>query len=534
MSTARGPLVWWLFLTLLGLSVAPALAGWEDDLDALLSAPEGPEQKALLKSVLSAEPGWRDVARAIETTTFPEPSAAGQTVLLTTVCADGVERPWVLFVPAGYDPAARTPLLVALHGGVSGPDLIDDPMEYVAENEFKGLAEAAGWIAVFPLGQEGATWWDDVGMENIRSLVRTVKRGYNVDDDRVWMIGFSDGASAGFLHAMLVPDDYAAFVCLNGHMGVGSLDGELPTYATNMAETPIYAVTTHDDGLYPSARMRPTIEMALRAGGDILYRELPGTHDFDYAEDEIPRIRRFLERHVRDALPSRLTWEAAERRFGRRGWIAIDRVTVGAAAPWHREHNCGMVDDRVTIGFHPDYDFEGEGVLVGSVVEGEHPAYEMGLLAGDVIVAGNGEKIVDIEELDGFKGTLSRGDAFEITVLRNGDRVDLIGELPEAENYLVFQRTAPSGMVRARYAANVIDVKTSRVGALRVFVHPDLVALDQNVVVRVDGEVVYDDVVAPDVAYMLKGFLENRDRRLLYVGEIEIEVPERNRVSRGR
>jgi len=529
MRTTRDCLVFWFVVGLLGLSALPTLAGWEEDLDALVRVPDGPEQERLLERVLAADPDWRAVARAIESMTFPDPPIVGEAALRTAMCSDAVERPWIAFVPDDYDPAVPTPLLVALHGGVGRADLIEDPMEYVAENEYLALAEAAGWIAIFPFGQDGATWWDDVGMKNIRALLRTVKREYNVDDDRVWMIGFSDGASAGFLHAMVAPDDYAAFVCLNGHMGVGSLDGELPTYATNMAARPIYAVTTHDDGLYPSARMRPTIEMARRAGADILYRELPGTHDFDYAETEIPRVRRFLERHARDPLPTRVAWETAERRFGRRDWIGVDRVTVGPGAPWHRDHNCGMVDERVTIGFHPDWEFEGEGVFVENVVEDDNPASEMGLLAGDVIVEGNGAAIADLDGLNEFKETIGRGDSFEMTVLRDGERVLLAGEIPEPANYLIFQRTVPSGMVHAWFAANRFGIKTSRVGALRIFVHPDMVALDQNVVVEVDGEVVHDAPVEPDVAYLLGGFLEDRDRTRLYVGEIGVEVPERKR-----
>ncbi len=82
----------------------------------------------------------------------------------------------------------------------------------------------------------------------------------------MWLGGFSDGASAAFLYGMVAPNDYAAFVALNGHMGVGSLDGNLPTYAPNLANTPVYAVTTFDDPLYPARVMRRTIEMAREAG----------------------------------------------------------------------------------------------------------------------------------------------------------------------------------------------------------------------------------------------------------------------------
>ena len=322
------------------------------------------------------------------------------------------------------------------------------------------------------------------------------------------------------------PSDYAAIVALNGHMGVASLDGGLASYAPNMANTPIYAVTTFEDGLYPSDRMRPTLDMALEAGGDILYREFPGEHDFPYPSDELPRIIRFLDRHARDPFPPRIVWETATAEFGRCRWFAIDRVTLDEPAAWHTDHNVPLVDDRVTIGFQNDEEYEGDGIRVGLIVEDEgYAAEEMGLLAGDTIVAGDGWAIVDMEDLGEFKSTLSRGDAFELIVLRDSEEIVLPGRIPDPTNYLVFTRDTPSGLARVSYSANRIDVKASRVGAFRVSVHPEMIRLEESLVVRFNGSVVFDEPVQPDLGYLLSNFLENRDRRLLYVATIAIELP---------
>jgi len=509
-----------------GLLGAPAEAAWQEALDELLLASEGPARDALLEDVLDAAPDWKDVVREIESMSFPDVPEKGVPILRSIVSSDGVERPWVVIVPEGYDSSRPTPLLVILHGGVGRADIIEDPLEYVTEHGFLPVATELGAIAVFPFGQAGATWWDDVGMTNIREIVRTVKRGHNVDDDRVWMIGFSDGASAGFCHAMLDPSDYAAIVALNGHIGVGSLDGGLATYAPNMANIPVYAVTTFDDGLYPSERMRPTLDMALGAGGDVLYREIPGEHDFPYPSDELPAIVRFLDRHARDPFPPRIVWETATPAFGRCHWFAIDRVTLEEPADWHTDHNASLVDDRVTVGFQADDGYEGEGVRVGLIVEDEgYPSEEMGLSVGDIIVAGNGRPIANMDGLGEFKATLSRGDAFDITVLREGEEVVLPGWIPEPSNYLVFTRDAPSGLARAKYSANRIDVELSRVGAFRVLVHPEMIRLEENLVVRANGSVVYDQPVGADLEYTLSNFLEHRDRGLLYVAEVAIELP---------
>ena len=413
---------------------------------------------------------------------------------------------------------------MVLHGGVGAAEIDDDPLGHVAENDLGALADERGWISVFPFGQAGATWWDDVGMTNIRTLVRTVKREFNVDDDRVWMAGFSDGASAAFAHAMLEPTDYAAFVALNGHMGVASLDGDLPSYAPNMSVTPIFATTTFDDGLYPSYRMRRSIEMAREAGADSYYREVPGEHDFEDVKDELPAVARFLDRHARDPFPSRVAWEAGSTDFGECRWLAIDRITTDEPAQWHEDHNVALTDDRITIGFQPDYDFEGPGILVGVLSDGDYPARNIGLKAGDVIVKADDARTDSLPDLNEWKATVERGDAIEMAVLRDGEKVVLRGELPEAAGYFIFKRDVPSAAVRAGFAANRIDVRTSRVGAFRVLVHPDMVSLDQNLVIEVNGEVVHDDIVRPDLKFMLENYLENRDRSLLYVAEVAIEL----------
>jgi pimeloyl-ACP methyl ester carboxylesterase len=513
-----------LATALLGFGGSNAEAGWEEALDTLVAAPDDAERESLIADVLEQAPSWQDVATRIRSTTFAPSDEAGQAVLRATVCIDSVERPWVLQIPSGYDPSEPTPLLVVLHGGVGSADVHDDPLGYVTESEQGALALEHGWISVFPFGQAGATWWDEVGMANVRNLVRTVKRELNVDDDRVWMSGFSDGASAGFAHAMLRPSDYAAFVALNGHMGVASIDGDLPIYAPNMSTTPIFATTTFDDGLYPSHKMGPSIEMAREAGADIYYREFPGEHDFDDVMEELPAIARFLERHPRDPFPSRVVWEAGSADFGECRWFVIDSITTVEPAPWHEDHNVVLTDDRITIGFQPDYDFEGPGIRVDILSDGDYPARNVGLQAGDVIVKADAARVDSLPDLNEWKGTVERGDAFEMTVLRDGEKTVLRGKLPEVAGYFMFKREIPSAMIRADFAANRLEVETSRVGAFRILVHPDMIVLDQNLVIVANGEVVFDELVEPDLEFLIDRYLKNRDRSLLYVAEVVVDL----------
>jgi predicted esterase len=511
-------------LTWLSSPSTSAFSDWKADLNQLLIVDAESAQAALIQKIVAADPDWQDIAAYLQNLSFPDIPMRGTTLLNSTICLDGVQRPWVLYIPPGYKPAQPSPLLVILHGAVSRETISENPQEDANRDAFLQLARDLDAFAVFPSGQAGATWWDRVGMENIRNLVRTVKRQYNIDDDRVAMAGFSDGASAAFLHAMVDPTDYAAFVALNGHMGVGSRDGGLATYAPNMMNTPIYAVTTDRDELYPSEKMRSIITMARKAGGDLFYRELEGAHDLDYAGTELHRIARFLERHPRDPFPHQLVWETASKQFGQCRWFAIDTVTSDAAAGWHIDHNAILVDDRITIGFMPA-DWESDGVKVGKVAEKSF-AEKAGLLADDIVIKGNQKPIRSMDDLNAFKTGLRRGDAVELTVLRNGQKVILKGNLPEASSSYLFKRDVSSSMARVSLAANRVQVETSRVGAFRLLVHPDMIRPEINLLISVNGRTVYDRKVRPDLTFLLRNFLENRDRRLIYIAEVKIDLPE--------
>jgi poly(3-hydroxybutyrate) depolymerase len=506
------------------MSASSVMAGWQTDLARALDTEPGSEQDKLVAAIVRAEPEFGELAAYIAGIEFPAVET-GHLVLDSALCLDDVERPWVLYVPSAYEPGTPSPLLVRLHGGVGRADITENPLGYAEEDEWLPTAEQQGWLVLYPFGQDGATWWDRVGMGNIRNLIHTVKRRYNVDDDRVWMAGFSDGASAGFTWAMVEPNDFAAVVALNGHLGVGSLDGDLPLYAVNLANTPIYAVTTYDDELYPSRVMRPTIEMALRAGADIFYRELAGTHDFTYAAEELPRITAFLVRHPRDPFPAGVVWEAGLPEFGACRWLAIDSVTTDEPAPWHKDYNVGLVDSRVTIGFIQDDGFDGEGVKVSRVVDGS-AAEAMGLKDGDIIIKGDGLSIANMDDLLEFKSRLERGDTFDLTLRRGEGTKVLAGSLPGPENYYIFKREMPSGLVRAGCYGNRIAIETSRVGALTILVHPDMLNLDEPVSITWNGRLVYDDRVTPDLDYAVRNFLKTRDRKTLYLRSISLRLPE--------
>ncbi len=147
---------------------------------------------------------------------------------------DGLNRRYLVHVPASYDAAARNAVVIGLHG--SGGHA-----EHFARDENSGVVSASekyGFIAVMPNGYSDnrrgrfATWnagaccgdardrkIDDVGF--ITAVITRVKRQAVIDDARVYAMGMSNGAMMAYRLACERPD------LVRGVMGVAGTDNTL-------------------------------------------------------------------------------------------------------------------------------------------------------------------------------------------------------------------------------------------------------------------------------------------------------------------
>ncbi len=509
-------------LTVLLLLFTPSLsAGWETDLENLLTAETYSSEQ--IRDISVQVTDWKAVYAFLMDRTFTPPMEAGACIEMNTACRDGVERPFVLCVPKSYDGTHATPLLVVLHGGVGRTDIVEDRMQYVTEHPLYQLAQHRGWFALFPFGQAGAVWWDETGADMILREMKHLRSAYNIDENRTWMGGFSDGASGSYHFAMTQPDPFAAFVPLNGHMGVGSLDGDWELFAENMALTPLYAVNTDLDSLYPAATMRHTITMARTVGADIFYKEINGFgHDWGYLETDRDNIGRFLDTRVRNPIPHDFEWRTATPAFGHCRWLRIDAIDPETAAPWHTDTNLIMTGQRITFGFFPVEGDHTQGIPVEKVVEEDCFARRIGLVPGDIITRCNTTPIGSMADLSTFKKTIKRGDTLTVAINRDGKEMILKGAMAPPEHYYIFPRKQPSAAVRARFQANTFTLDTSRTAGFTLFIHPDMIQPDQNIRVICNDTLVFDNLIQPDISYMVENFLKHRDRQMIFIREIHI------------
>lgn len=491
----------------------------------LLRSVDEVEQGKIITQILKEEPSPDTLISILKGVKFKKPEKTG-IIARENLCIDGVERPYYLYVPSNYDPNKENPLLIYLHGGVSRKELVEDFAEHIKESPFAKMADENGYILIFPLGQHEATWWDSVGISNVLQQIRKTKQDFNIDDNRVFMTGFSDGGSGSFLFAMCYPSDFAGFLPLNGHPGVSSEVGEIQTYFINLFNRPVYVINTDEDELYPAEEIRSMMELAHSAGADILYRIYTGIgHDFDYADEEMPCMVKFMESNARYLRPL-IKWESAYPGLGCM-WLSIGSITDEGHADWYEDHNMELIDDRVMFGFYPDETYEGSGVGVDKVIGDSTLCALAGIQDGDIIIRLEGKPVNNLEDVNKYKEGKKCGDWTEITILRNGEELEFKERFPGPTKYDLFKRGKPSARIEGYFCGNKFSFEASQVGAFTIYIHPDMVQLKQNVVVEVNGKKVFDKKVNASPEFILRNFLKNRDRELIYVNKVTLEVDSR-------
>lgn len=163
------------------------------------------------------------------------------------------------------------------------------------------------------------------------------------------------------------------------------------------------------------------------------------------------------------------------------------------------------------------------GVKVGKVIE-ETYAQKIGLQTGDIIVKANNVVVKDSDDLDTAKAGVKRGDQFDITVIRDEKAVELKGTLPDPELFYIFKREVPSAAVIASLSGNNITIKGSRLGRFNILITAGQFNLAEKLVITCDGNTVYNDFIKPDKEFMLENYLANRDRKLLPIAKIAVDL----------
>lgn len=236
--------------------------------------------------------------------------------------SDGVEYFYAVTVPANYDPAKRYQVRFQLHGGVSGRE----------NNQPRGTGESplqgAEQIYVVPYSWNASPWWSEDQVFNLAAITDSLKRTYNIDENRVVVAGVSDGGTGAYYIAMRETTPYASFLPLNAFIMVlanRELDDGL-NFPNNLRNKPLFVINGGRDPLYPISAVEPFVRHFM-SGVETEYVPRPEAgHNTAWWPDVKDRFEKFVTDHPRDPHPDKLTWETANLKRNRAHWLVIDQL----------------------------------------------------------------------------------------------------------------------------------------------------------------------------------------------------------------
>ena len=166
--------------------------------------------------------------------------------------AAGAEMPYRLYVPRSYDPAKKTPLVVALHGYGGNQDYF-----FAALDELAELLERHGFIFAAPMGYSTGGWYGapldipgnrprssgqppppatqsveemkrerDLSEADVMNVLDLVTQEYNIDPDRTYLMGHSMGGMGTYVLGQKYAEKWAAIAVMSGTLADATYDLE--------------------------------------------------------------------------------------------------------------------------------------------------------------------------------------------------------------------------------------------------------------------------------------------------------------------
>jgi predicted peptidase len=205
----------------------------------------------------------------------------------------GAPSEYQLFVPSKYDASKPTPFILALHC-LSCP-----PSDFIRYADLTELAEQRGYIVAAPMGVNLHGWWGsrgnsiavtdprpgrsgqppappdppnlgDLSELDAMNVFNLVRQQFNIDPNRMYLMGHSMGGGGTWYLGMKHPDLWAALAVADP-----AANGDLESMP-KIAKVPVIVIQGDADRLVPVARTREYVDAMKKLGMTYEYIEVPG------------------------------------------------------------------------------------------------------------------------------------------------------------------------------------------------------------------------------------------------------------------
>jgi pimeloyl-ACP methyl ester carboxylesterase len=242
------------------------------------------------------------------------PTKFGTIMEATSAVGEANNHPisYLLRIPVSYREDRPSPLLIVLSGGAGFA--IDGMISSEA------VVSQTDYLVLYP--QAAAYWWTPETAARFNSVFNDVVQRYNVDRDRIYLTGFSNGGTGSLYFAELWPQRFAAVVPL---MGAGQCNEQVKAGLPNLKNLPLLFVHGENDPIITPDCSKTThaaltdLNPAIKPQLKILPNH---AHDITLESDEGLALAFFKDK-VRNAFPRVVDLSESDSLADRAYWIEI-------------------------------------------------------------------------------------------------------------------------------------------------------------------------------------------------------------------
>lgn len=239
---------------------------------------------------------------------------------------DTATTSYFIHLPKNYQPTKKYPLLFFLHGAVRHNLLSDYQTAHWLDGwnrYYTKYAELNDVILVFPEGSKEYNWMaPDDGFFMIPEILKQIKTAINIDDNKVFVTGHSNGATGSFSYLMKQPTLFAGFYGFNTYPKVFTGG----TFIGNIKNRSFINFSTDQDYYYPPNANDSLTQLMKTLNADYKeYRYNGFPHWFPKFDESEPAYKILFDdlmKRQRNPFPHNLSWEFDDEKYGKIDWIS--------------------------------------------------------------------------------------------------------------------------------------------------------------------------------------------------------------------
>jgi len=261
------------------------------------------------------------------------------------------ERPqlYSIYVPESYDARKPEELIISLHGGSSNHNVwlainlgnrISVEEYWPSHRKRFRAAQHPDAIVAAPDGL-GQVRWRWMGEQDVLDVIEDIRRNYNINDDKIFLTGLSNGGIGSYTVGLKHAWRFAAVLPLAGvtdwirHHEAGGrlrpceeavLETESAiTYAENAANTNLRFYHGVKDPGFDVEQARRMARKLEKLGVPFRYHELSDRgHDLTSVMWNKLHIMTYVERYTRVREPAEVRLVTGSPRANRQAWVVLD------------------------------------------------------------------------------------------------------------------------------------------------------------------------------------------------------------------